>query len=253
MNSFVESARDAGLAAAERLRSEFGRVHEVNETMPNDLKLALDVESQRIITERLLADFPGHAVLGEEGVAGESGSEYRWIVDPIDGTVNFFYGIPHFAVSIALERGGQVIAGVVIDPMQREVWSVETGGPARLGDREISVSSRSDLSDAIVMLGFAKTPDKIDEGMRRYRAFAPRVRKVRMLGSAALAMTYVATGRLDVYVEETVSLWDIAAGKLLVEEAGGRVELTPHPDRDDRYSIVCWNGALPVLDILAEE
>lgn len=250
MNSFVASARDAGLAAAERLRSEFGRVHEVDETMPNDLKLALDVESQRIITERLLSEFPGHAILGEEGVAGESGSEYRWIVDPIDGTVNFFYGIPHFAVSIALERERTVVAGVVIDPMQREVWSVEAGGPPRLGEREIRVSSRSNLSEAIVMLGFAKTPEKIDEGIRRYRAFAHRVRKVRMLGSAALAMTYVATGRLDVYVEETVSLWDIAAGKLLVEEAGGRVELTPHPDRHDRYSIVCWNGALPVLDLL---
>lgn len=252
MKTFVESAREAGLAAAERLRSEFGRVHEVNEVMPNDLKLALDVESQRIITERLLADFPGHAVLGEEGLAGVDGSEYRWIVDPIDGTVNFFYGIPHFAVSIALERAGEVVAGVVVDPMQREVWSVEAGGPARLGDREISVSSRSALSESIVMLGFAKTPDKIDEGMRRYRAFAPRVRKVRMLGSAALAMTYVASGRLDVYVEETVSLWDIAAGKLLVEEAGGRAELTPHPGRDDRYSIVCWNGKLPIPELLAE-
>jgi myo-inositol-1(or 4)-monophosphatase len=250
MNSSVESARVAGLAAAERLRSEFGRVHEVNEELPNDIKLALDVESQRIISEHLLSDFPDHAVLGEEGLAGKSGSEYRWIVDPIDGTVNFFYGIPHFAVSIALERAGEIEAGVVVDPMQREVWSVATGGPPRLGEREISVSKRSSFAEAIVMLGFAKTPDKVDEGVKRYRAFAPRVRKVRMLGSAALAMTYVATGRLDVYVEETVSLWDIAAGKLLVEEAGGRVQLTPHRDREDRYSIVCWNGRLPVLDLL---
>lgn len=250
MKSFTESARDAALAAAERLRGEFGRVQEVDEELPNDLKLALDVETQRIITERLLADNPGHAVLGEEGSSGKRDSEYRWIVDPIDGTVNFFYGIPLFAVSIALERSGELVAGVVVDPMQRELWSVEAGGPARLGDREIRVSRREKLSDSIVMVGFAKSPDKLEGGVRRFRALAPKVRKIRMLGSAALGMTYVATGRLDAYVEETVNLWDVAAGKLLVEQAGGRVELTPHHDREDRYSILCWNGRIPIDDVL---
>lgn len=252
MKSFVESARDAALAAAERLRSEFGRVQEVNEELPNDLKLALDVETQRVITERLLADNPGHAVLGEEGSSGNRASDYRWIVDPIDGTVNFFYGIPLYAVSIALERAGELIAGVVVDPMQRELWSAEAGGPARLGEREIHVSRRDKLSDSIVMIGFAKSPDKLEGGVGRFRALAPQVRKIRMLGSAALGMTYVATGRLDAYVEETVNLWDIAAGKLLVERAGGRVELTPHHDREERYSIVCWNGKLPIREALEE-
>lgn len=248
--SYLSTAITAAEAAGELLREEFGRVHQVDEELPNDLKLALDVQSQEIIAREILRDAPDHAILGEEGSAGHPGARYRWVVDPIDGTVNFFYGIPHFAVSIALQEGEQTVNGVILDPMLRELWSVDRENGPRLGSLPIRVSNRSELSEAIVMVGFAKSPDKIEEGVRRYRKIAPKVRKIRMLGSAALAMAYVASGRLDAYVEETVSLWDVAAGTLLVEAAGGTVKLTPHVDRPDRYSIVCWNGKIPIESLL---
>lgn len=244
---FVATAARAARAAGDLLRRRFGEVHAVNEHLHHDIKLQLDVDSQALITDTLTTTYPDHSVIGEEGNAGAPNGEYAWIVDPIDGTVNFFYGIPHFAVSIALHRNGTPVAGVVLDPMMDELWTViaETGTP-KLNGRPIRVSARSQLAEAVITMGFAKSPDKIEPSVARFRRVAPRVRKVRMLGSAALAMCYVATGRLDAYLEETVSLWDIAAGQLLVEAAGGRVELTPHPDHPERYAIRCWNGRIPI-------
>ncbi|TVR02989.1 MAG: inositol monophosphatase [Spirochaetaceae bacterium] len=245
-------ATDAALRAGELLVARQNEEMHVDELHQNDIKLQADRESQDLIARAILSAFPDHGVLGEEGCAGDPESSAQWIVDPIDGTVNYYYGIPHFGISIALRVHEQVVLGVIHDPMVREFWTVMDDGTPTLNQRAIRVSDRTALSDAIVSVGFAKRPEALAESVRRYGRVAPAVRKLRMLGSAALEMAYVASGRLDAYVEEQVSIWDIAAGRLLVERAGGRVALTPHPNRPDRFSIICTNGRVPIEALLAE-
>lgn len=243
LDSAVAAARLAGAIQKENFETELT----VGALYQYDIKLELDVRCQKAITERLLADFPTHAVLGEEGNAGTPGSEYEWIVDPIDGTVNYFYGIPHFCSSIALRHRGEIILGVIYDPMLDELFTVEKGGVPQRNGRSIRVSSRDKLSDAVVTLGFSKSAASIQAGGERYLRLAHQVRKTRLLGSAALAMAYVACGRLDAYIEESISLWDIAAGWLLVETAGGKVEIRGDVNAE-RFSITVSNGRLSGLE-----
>ena len=250
MSEYLEQAVEAAKQAGELLAGRFGDHGAVTERLTHDIKLAIDVESQTLITEVLLGRFPDHAMLGEEGTAGDPASEYTWVVDPIDGTVNYYYGIPHFCVSIALRHAERYLIGVVYDPMVQELWTVSENEEPRLNGRPIAVSARAELSEAIISMGFAKRSGAVEQSFPRYQAVAPTVRKMRMLGSAALAMAYVASGRLDGYVEEQVSRWDIAAGALLVERAGGKVVLTPHAGRSDRYSIVCTNGRIPLEELV---
>ncbi len=248
MREFIETAEAAARAAGGLLKEHYETELDVDELKAHDIKLALDVESQELITARILDDFPEHAIYGEEGIAGNQDSAYQWIVDPIDGTVNFFFGIPHFCISIAVRKEGEMVAGVIFDPMLEEMWSVIRGEPAALNGRPIAVSNRGQLSEAVVTIGFSKTKESMEAGFQRYRRIAFQVRKTRMLGSAALAMAYIACGRLDAYIEEQISLWDIAAGHLLIESAGGRVDLKPNPGHPDKHSIVAWNGKLPLHD-----
>lgn len=250
MPDFLEAAMDATIRAGKLIATRAGERSVVNEMNAHDIKLQIDIESQKLISEILLGAFPDHGILGEEGSTGNPDSDYRWIVDPIDGTVNYYYGIPHFGISVALQHRDRVIVGVIYDPMVDEVWSADEDSAATLNGRPITVSTRRDLSDAIISMGFAKRSGALQHSIRRYEAIAPAVRKIRMLGSAALEMAYVASGRLDAYIEEQVSIWDIAAGRLLVERSGGRVDLTPHADRDDRFSIVCSNGLIPIDRVL---
>lgn len=244
MTDFLQTAIDAARAAGKLQREHFGKPPDVNVFEAHDIKLDLDVRSQELITRIILERFPGHAILGEEGLTGNQEGVFQWIVDPIDGTVNYFYGLPHFCVSIALRRNGEIILGVIYDPMRDELWSVGKGGMPTLNGVPCHASMRDKLSDAIVSVGFSKTRSAIDAGMPLLEKMAHKVRKCRMLGSAALDLAYVATGRLDAYIETSVSLWDIAAGVLLVEAAGGRVELKPHPDNPDKFSIVACGGKI---------
>ena len=200
--------------------------------------------AQDLITKILLERFPEHALYGEEGIVGDQTSDYQWVVDPLDGTVNFFYGIPHFCVSIALRFRGEVIVGVIYDPVRDELWSGDKGRPPLLNGKPFQVSPRANLAEAIVSIGLAKTSATIEAGLPLLEQMVHRVRKCRMLGSAALDMAYVACGRLDAYIEQGISLWDIAAGCLLVEAAGGRVELEPRTDAPDKFRIVASNGRL---------
>ncbi len=234
------AAREAGAL----LRTNFETELDVDALHPHDIKLALDVESQRLIEGLLLAAFPGHAIYGEEGIAGDQGSETQWIVDPIDGTVNYFYGIPHFCVSIAMRRAGELKLGAIYDPMMDELFAVDFEGPATRNGKPIRPSDRTDPAEAVVTVGFSKSSASIDAGLARYQSIAHRVRKTRMMGSAALALAYIACGRLDAYVEESISLWDIAAGQLLLERGGGSVVLTPSAGHPDKSGIVASNGNL---------
>jgi myo-inositol-1(or 4)-monophosphatase len=256
----VEAARAAGAVMRKNLNAE----KKANEITSHDIKLELDVRCQKLIEKKLHTAFPKIALLGEEGDAGDESAEYRWVVDPIDGTVNFAHGIPHASVSIALQRcaGGRVtpdekkartrksvarhpshvtLVGVVYDPFQDELWTAIRGQPARLNGRVIRVSTRRKLKECIVSIGFAKSRSNLERALPYFVWLARRVMKIRMMGSAALALTYVASGRLDVYIERGISLWDVAAGGLIVECAGGEFWLEATPGRY-KYRMIASNG-----------
>ena len=242
-----QTAVAAARAAGQLLRDNFGTPLAVNSFEAHDIKLDLDVRAQDLITKMILAQFPDHAIYGEEGLAGNSASDHQWIVDPIDGTVNYFYGIPHFCVSIALRRGEEIVVGVIYDPMREELWEVTAGGVPLLNGKPIQVSARAQLSDAMVSVGMSKTQSTISAGIPLLTEYAQRVRKCRLMGSAALDLAYVACGRLDAYIEQSVSLWDIAAGKILVERAGGRFEMKLREENKEKMSVTASSGKLGEL------
>jgi myo-inositol-1(or 4)-monophosphatase len=242
----LDLAVAAAHAAGNLLRSHFGTPLNVNALEAHDIKLELDVRSQTLITRMILDQFPDHAIYGEEGLAGNQASPFHWILDPIDGTVNFFYGIPHFCISIALREGSDIILGVIYDPIRNEIWQVRKGGPALLNGKPCAVSTRATIAEAILSVGFSKTKTTIDSGLPLFQDLVYRARKCRLMGSAALDMAYVAAGRLDGYIEQSVSLWDIAAGILLIEAAGGAVKIETRPENPDKFSVVATNGRLPL-------
>lgn len=244
MISLLNAAIEAAHAAGKLQKENFGSDLAVNEMLKHDIKLDLDVRSQELITEILLKHFPDHAVLGEEGSAGNADSETQWIVDPIDGTVNYFYGIPHFCVSIAVRHQGELVAGVIYDPMQDETWAIEKGGVPTLNGKSIRTSDRAHISDAVVTVGFSKSRDALEATFDRFKKIAVDVRKTRMLGSAALALAYIACGRLDAYIEEQISDWDVAAGRMLLEAAGGTYREDPSAVYPGKFFVCATNGKL---------
>jgi myo-inositol-1(or 4)-monophosphatase len=241
---YLDAAIRAARAAGEMLRCDFEKPQRVNATTPHDIKLEIDVRVQELISQRLLGEFPQHALYGEEGTVGDQASEFQWVVDPLDGTVNFYYGIPHFCVSIALRCQAEIIVGVIYDPIRDELWAAQKGDAPKLNGREFRVSERADLAEAVVSVGLSKTGVTIEAGLPLLQDMVHRARKCRLLGSAALDMSYVACGRLDAYIEQGISLWDIAAGWILVETAGGSVEMRPRTDMKDRYSVIASNGVI---------
>jgi myo-inositol-1(or 4)-monophosphatase len=242
MKHYLDAAEKAARAAGKLLRKNFGRPQRVNAVAAHDIKLQIDIQTQELITKLLLKEFPKHALYGEEGIVGDQSSDHQWIVDPLDGTVNYFYGIPHFCVSIALRLRNEVMVGVIYDPIRREMWKGQKGETSKLNGDPVHVSDRADLAEAVVSVGLAKTGETINANFPLLQQMVHRVRKCRVLGSAALDMAYVACGRLDAYIEQGISLWDIAAGWLLVENAGGTVDVRPREDMKDKYSIVASNG-----------
>jgi myo-inositol-1(or 4)-monophosphatase len=244
MKHYLDAAEKAARAAGKLLRKNFGRPQRVNAVAAHDIKLEIDIQTQELITKLLLKEFPTHALYGEEGIVGDQSSEHQWIVDPLDGTVNYFYGIPHFCISIALRRRNEVMVGVIYDPIRREMWKGQKGETSKLNGDPVHVSDRADLAEAVVSVGLAKTGETINANFPLLQQMVHRVRKCRVLGSAALDMAYVACGRLDAYIEQGISLWDIAAGCLLVENAGGTVDLRLREDMKDKYSIIASNGVI---------
>jgi len=255
LDAFLSTAVIAARAAGALLREHFGRVPEVNEFAAHDIKLELDVRAQTLITDTILQRHPDHALLGEEGVAGDAASAWEWIVDPLDGTVNYFYAIPHFCVSIALREkldGGsdqtRTLVGVIYDPMRDELWATAAGAAqTTLNGAPVRVSERTRMGDAIVSVGLAKVSETITANLPVLQEMTHSVRKCRMMGSAALDLAYVATGRLDAYIEAGISVWDVAAGILLVENAGGRISMQPRADKAGKFSIVASSGKIAEL------
>lgn len=242
----LKAATDAAHAAGAVMRKNLRLSKRINAEQQHDIKLELDVRCQQLIERTLRAAFRDIPVLGEEGVRGDTGAAERWVVDPIDGTVNFTYGIPHACVSIALqsrEGSGQheTLLGVVYDPFLEEMFTATARGPARLNGQPIEVSTRRQLAEAIVTVGFAKSKKSLDAMLPEFNRLVHRVRKIRIMGAAALALVYVASGRFDAYVEAGVRLWDIAAGGLILERAGGDFWRRPI-DNDHGYEVIANNG-----------
>jgi len=244
MKQYLDAAENAARAAGQLLREDFQRPRRVKALAPHDIKLEIDVQAQELIGKLLLDQFPAHALYGEEGIAGDQSSDHQWIVDPLDGTVNYFYGIPHFCVSIALRLQREMVVGVIFDPIRNEMWTGQRGDVSKLNGAPIHVSDRAELAEAVISIGLAKTGETINTNFPLLQQMIHRVRKCRVLGSAALDMAYVACGRFDAYIETGISLWDIAAGSLLVENAGGTVDLRPRENMKDKYSIVASNGLI---------
>lgn len=258
----LEVAIKAAKATGAVLIKNFHAPKKVNETAQFDIKLDLDVQCQKLIEKKLAAAFPKISVMGEEGDAGDAAAPLRWVIDPIDGTVNFAYGIPHSCVSIALQEkvngalpkghtrhmvtpdGYSTLLGVVYDPFVDEMWTATRGGKAFLNGKVISVSRRPALADAIVAMGFSKRQDTLTELLPVLNRLIHRVRKIRMMGAAALSLTYTACGRHDAYLECGVRLWDIAAGGLIVECAGGEFYHQPLRGENHAYRLVVNNGLL---------
>jgi len=188
-----------------------------------DLVTEADRKSDALILERIRAQWPNHDVMGEEGTRIESGSDYRWYVDPLDGTTNFAHGFPVFCVSLALEFKGQRIAGVVYDPTRNELFSAEQGRGAYLNNRPIRVSAVDNLAECLVATGFPSHKRHKNPNVFFYHQITLRTHGVRRAGSAALDLCSVACGRFDAFWEFNLNPWDTAAGVLIVEEAGGQV------------------------------
>lgn len=249
----LDTAIQAASEAGKLLRQNFGSTLHVNQATHHDIKLEIDEQSQRLITKVILADFPDHCILGEEAVTGNPNADVRWVVDPLDGTVNYFYNIPHYAVSIAAQerRGGdrwETVAAVVLAPEIDELFATEKGQPSTLQGKPIHTSQRTDLSEAIVAIGFFKSTETINRGLQQFGKIIHRVRKMRLMGAAALDVAYVACGRYDAYVENGIRLWDIAAGQFILENAGGRVESQPTSE-PHTFDVRMWNGKIPLDEL----
>ena len=247
--AYLAFAAEAALSAGRIHLQYFRQQPAIRKKGPIDLVTAADLAAEHDFRTRVAAAFPDHVVLGEEGPPEAIGAagRCRWIIDPLDGTTNFAHGLAIFSVSIALEIDGQVQLGLVYDPAGQELFSAERGGGARLNGERIQVSDRGDLVDGLLCTGF---PYSIRERRLRqvevFAAFLGRARAVRRLGSAALDLCYVAAGRLDGFWEEQLHAWDMAAGALIVREAGGRAsDYDDGPlDLDAGGQIVASNGAL---------
>lgn len=221
---FLAVAREAALRAGAVLRDNVNGAREISYKGEINLVTEMDRQSERIVVEAIRAAFPDHGILAEEETAIDNGSAYRWIIDPLDGTTNYAHGYPNFAVSIALERSGEVILGVVYDPMRDELYAAEKGGGATVSGKRLRVSKADALIRSLLATGFPY--DRATSGKNNLNYFSALLmasQEVRRSGSASLDLCSVAAGRLDGYWELKLHPWDVAAGSLIVQEAGGTV------------------------------
>ena len=246
----AQIARDAG----EILRDRFGQPHDVRFKGTIDLVTEADQAAEDLIADRLRALCPEHDLLCEEGSVGAAtGATFRWVVDPLDGTTNFAHGLPTFAVSIALEDAGIPVVGVVYDPMRDELFIACRGAGATLNGAPIYVSGVDRLISSILVTGFSYDFERRAQQAEVWRDFLTRVQAIRQTGSAALNLCYIAAGRIDGYWERGISPWDVAAGAVLVTEAGGTVtNMRGGPFCSDDREVLASNGTLhgDLLDVI---
>ena len=257
LNFAIQTARDAGRLLAER----FGRSLRVTNKSELDLVTESDLASERMIIDRIKTYYPRHAILAEEsGASGPADraaqDEWRWIIDPLDGTTNYAHGLPIFSVSIALEIARRVELGVAYNPSLDELYVAERGRGATVNDQLIAVSTTATLEQSLLTTGFPYDIRETQQNnLAQYAAFAMRSRGVRRLGSAVLDLAWVAAGRLDGLWELRLGAWDVAAASLFVEEAGGRISnLVGDVMNLDAPAVVASNGRIhdEMLAVLRE-
>jgi myo-inositol-1(or 4)-monophosphatase len=216
-------ARYAALEAGKILKNRYGRQNTVHIKGKRNIVTGADLLSEKRVIEILSGEFPGHEILSEESGGTGVRGEYTWIIDPLDGTNNYFFGIPLFCVNIALARMGEVVMGLTYDPMRREMFYATKGKGALLNGKKIRVSAVDSLEKAAVGVDLGYQSDKSVELLNIASALWPNVHCLRLMGTSSLAVAYVAAGRLSLYFHKYLYPWDIASGLLLVSEAGGSV------------------------------
>ena len=224
---------NACMKASKSLIRDFGEIEklQVSTKGPGDFVTAADKRTEKIIIEELLKAHPDYGILSEEiGEINKENKEHRWIIDPIDGTLNFLNGIPHFAISVGYEEKGEIVCGLIFDPIKDELFFAEKGSGAFFNNSRIRVSKKNKIKNSILLTGGPKfNSSKKNEIFQEYTKVSNLVdAPVRKFGSAALGMSYVAAGRFDGYWEWELNYWDIAAGLVIVKEAGGYIEFIEH-------------------------
>ena len=223
INVIVKACRNA----AKPLIRDFGEIEKLQVSLkgPGDFVTTSDKRVEKILIEELQKARPSYSILSEEIGEIKNDSEFRWVIDPIDGTANFLHGIPHFGISIGLEKNNEIICCIILDPIKDEIFIAEKGNGSYLNNQRIRVSARTKLKDCIIFTGGPKQESKNRElALKEYNNFSSKVLiPIRKLGSASLDMAYVAAGRYDGYWQRDLNYWDIAAGIILVKESGGFV------------------------------
>ena len=220
-----EHAKRVGIEAiysgAKVLRDHFGRISQINHKGAFDLVTEADIESEKQILEKIRKAFPDHDILAEESGANKGTTDFQWLIDPLDGTTNYAHQLPFFSIAIALAERGEIVLGLVLNPMDGELYSAIAGEGAELNGRPIRVSSTASVCDSLLVTGFPYDFDEIVEPtMQRFAACQQASQGVRRLGSAALDICYVACGRFDGFWEQNLKAWDKAAGAIIAAEAG---------------------------------
>ncbi|CAM4377417.1 MAG: Inositol-1-monophosphatase [Legionellaceae bacterium] len=241
LNIAIAASRNAGkiiLQAVDRLDSI-----SVTQKKGHDLVTEVDIKAERAIIQTIQKAYPNHGILAEES-GKTNGNDYTWIIDPLDGTTNFIHGFPHFCVSIALAYKNKLEQAVIYDPIRQELFTASRGNGAQLNNRRIRVSTRKNLTGALIGTGFPfKDPQYLASYLKTFHAFSIPSAGIRRAGSAALDLAYVAAGRLDGFWEFNLNPWDLAAGSLLIKEAGGLVSNFEGVEIDFQTSnIVAGNG-----------
>lgn len=252
LNFAIETAREAGQILLEK----FGRKIEITKKGDINLVTEADLASEKLIIERIRSYYPKHSVLAEE--SGESSTavvegetRWKWIIDPLDGTTNFAHGYPCFCVTLAIEHDGEIVIGVTFDPTRDELFAAEKGCGATLNNRRIRVSQTEELSEALLVTGFPYDFKNREDFARHLTDFLLKSRGLRRDGSAAIDMAYVACGRFDGFWEEGLNPWDVAAGVLLIEEAGGTVSFYDGSKYDIYSPPICGSNGLIHAEMLA--
>ena len=254
---YLAVATEAVLAAGAIQKARYGQRIEIHQKGEIDLVTEVDRSCEAVILDILRSRFPGHDIVTEETALPRTGSHYVWFVDPLDGTTNFAHGYPFFCASVALTLNSEVVAGAVYDPLKEELFTTEKGGGAHMNGARLAVSSARELLRSLLVTGFPyDLRDDLQRTLRLFNRFMGHARAIRRDGAAALDLCYLAAGRVDGFWEERLQLWDILAGILMVEEAGGRVSRfdgTPVALRADE--VLATNPFLhqAMLDVLRQD
>jgi myo-inositol-1(or 4)-monophosphatase len=246
----IEAAKRVGIEAiykgAKVLRNHFGRISQVSQKGAFDLVTEADTESEKQIIETIWNTFPDHAILAEESGENKGTVEYQWLIDPLDGTTNYVHQLPFFTISIALAVSGNIELGLILNPMDGELYSAIAGKGAELNGKPINVSSIASVSDSLLITGFPYDFNEIvDPAMNRFSVCQQASQGVRRLGSAALDFCYVACGRFDGFWEQNLHPWDKAAGAIIAAEAGAVItDFSNQPFSINQKEILVTNGRI---------